>query len=399
MNAPNTPAHNVVSVGRAAAVGFSALLVGVGLGRFGYPPLIPSVVEAGWATAEVAHVAAASNLAGYLIGAAGAAWLAARLGARATIAWSLWLTVASFAFSAVSLPAVPFVALRLLSGITGGILMSVVAPMIGAMVDPARRGRAGGLSFAGIGVGFIVSGMTVPALAGYGLAWMWACIAAILAAASVVAVLALPAQASAAQVQEAVTARGMRPSRAIVGLAIAYMFSAVGFVPHTVVFVDYVARVLGYGLGVGGAVWIATGVGAVASPPIAGMLADRIGFGRTVRIVLAAMAIGTVVPALTNSPVLLALSGVLAGGFMIALASLVAGRVRELVAAERQASVWGVLTALFALAQAAAAYATSVFVSLVGNYVLLFVIAAAISGAGLVIEIAASREAAGREKV
>ena len=32
-----------------AIAGFCGLLICVGMGRFGYPPLIPSMVEAGWA--------------------------------------------------------------------------------------------------------------------------------------------------------------------------------------------------------------------------------------------------------------------------------------------------------------------------------------------------------------
>ena len=39
---------------RAAVRGFCALLVGTGLGRFGYPPLIPLLIRDGWFTAAQA---------------------------------------------------------------------------------------------------------------------------------------------------------------------------------------------------------------------------------------------------------------------------------------------------------------------------------------------------------
>ena len=386
-----------LSAPRAAALGFCALLVGIGLGRFGYPALIPALVGAGWATPKVAHVAGASNLAGYMIGALAAGWTVRLAGARATVVVALWLTVASFAFSAVPLPALPFAALRLLSGITGGVLMAAVAPAVAAAVDPRRRGIVGGIAFSGIGIGIVASGSAVPLMAGQGLAAAWLAIAAVLAVASAVASWAMPADPPRAGAAARATASGWsRPGLAITGLAIAYTASAIGYVPHTVVFVDYVARVLGHGLGAGGLIWIATGLGAVVSPLAAGVLADRMGFAVALRLVLAAMAFGTAVPVAPGALAPLAVSGMLAGGFMIALASLAAGRAREIVGPERHASVWGRLTALFAVAQAAAAYATSGILAIAGDYVLVFGIAASMTAAGLATEMATA--ARGRER-
>src|SRR5471030_2516722 len=49
--------------------GFSASLIGIGLARFAYTPLIPPLIQAHWfAAADVVYLGAA-NLAGYLVGA------------------------------------------------------------------------------------------------------------------------------------------------------------------------------------------------------------------------------------------------------------------------------------------------------------------------------------------
>lgn len=381
-----------LSLAQAAALGFSALLVGVGLGRFGYPALIPAVVGAGWVTPEVAHLSAASNLAGYVLGAMFCAPAVRALGARRTVIVSLWLTVATFALSAVPLPAAPFAALRFISGVTGGALMTAVAPMVTLRVSPAVRGRAGGYAFAGVGAGFILSGTIVPALARHAPGLAWIAIAAVLAVASAVAWRTLPDD------DPAPSSRGVRAERAserlnwtAIGIAAAYAGAAAGYVPATVVFVDYVGRILGFGLANAGLVWIATGVGAVVSPLLCGFLADRYGFAWTLRIVLAAMGFGAAIPAFTSAIALLAASGFLAGGMMIALASLVSGRTREITSAALYPALWAKLTVIFAVTQAAAAYAVSGILALTGDYTLIFLSAGAALLLGLCAEILLSR--------
>lgn len=383
-----------LSLARAATLGFTALLVGVGIGRFGYPALIPAIVGAGWVTPEVAHLSAASNLAGYVAGALFCAYAVRRIGARLTVVLSLWLTVASFALSAVPLPAFLFAALRFLSGLTGGALMTAVAPLVALRVDPSKRGRAGGYAFAGIGIGFILSGALVPALADRGVGAAWMAIALVLAIASVIGWRTLPPDDPPRLARETIDDIALKPEKlnwAAIGLAIAYASSAVGYVPATVVFVDYVGRVLGLGLTTAGAVWIATGCGAVASPLLAGFLADRYGFAWTLRIVLMAMGIGAAIPAFTNGAVWLALSGLLAGGMMIALASLMSGRTREITTPSRHAAVWARMTVIFALTQAAAAYAVSGLLGWSGNYRLIFLIGGAVMLAGAAIEFGLAR--------
>ncbi len=377
-----------LSLLRAITLGFTCLLVGIGIGRFGYPALIPAVIKAGWASAETAHVAAASNLAGYLVGALAAPLIVRWIGARATVLSCLWLTVVSFAIPATPLPPVPFVALRFLSGFTGGALMTAVAPMITLMVGAGQRGRANGYAFSGVGIGFILSGTLVPALADRDLAVAWLAISAVLALMAGIAWQALPRGDAPVPVA---SAKEGTSNGAAVGLAIAYCCAAAGYIPASVIFVDYVGRVLGLGLGVGGAIWVATGVSAVVSPLIAGPMADRYGVAPVLRTVLLLMGLGAAIPAFTSVPWLLALSGMLAGGLMIALASLVSGRAREITSADRHAGLWARLTVLFAVVQAAFAYAVSGFLVVSDNYALLFLAAAATTLSGLAVEILASR--------
>ena len=53
----------------AAVAGLAATLIGNGLGRFAYTPLIPALIAAGWFAPADAVYLAAANLAGYFAGA------------------------------------------------------------------------------------------------------------------------------------------------------------------------------------------------------------------------------------------------------------------------------------------------------------------------------------------
>jgi len=361
------------------------------MGRFGYPPLIPAMVEAGWATPTTLHLAAAFNLAGYIVG-AGTALATARLfGVRVAVALAAFFAVLAFAASAVPLPGWLFIALRALSGATGGVMMIVIPPVIANVVAPSHKGRANGLVFAGVGTGFVLSGTAVPAFAASGPAAAWLALAAVLALASVVMMALLPRSAPPEAPARGQSAPAWRRDPAYLGLAAAYCGAAAGYVPHTIFFVDHVARDLGFGLGVGGWIWVAAGLTAVVAPMVAGLAADRFGYAPVLRIIVALMAIGAALPAVTHNLVLLTLSAMLAGGLMIGLGSSTSGRTREVVGPQAHTAAWALQTVVFAVAQAGAAYGFTALLAATGSHRLVFGLAGAVMAAGLAAELATAR--------
>ena len=62
-------AHDETALWRATLSGVCANLVGIGLARFAYTPLIPALILAGWFSPTQAAYLGAANLAGYLAGA------------------------------------------------------------------------------------------------------------------------------------------------------------------------------------------------------------------------------------------------------------------------------------------------------------------------------------------
>jgi predicted MFS family arabinose efflux permease len=348
---------------RAIFAGLCASLVGIGLARFGYTPLIPPLIEARWFAAQDVVYLGAANLVGYLVGALAGRPLAARLTARTTL--RLMMMLASLAFFACAFPlsVAWFFVWRLLSGVSGGIIMVLVASTVLPHVPPERRGMASGAIFLGVGVGIAASGTVVPMLLGVGLRETWLGLGALALMLSVASWFCWPhgAQVRAAPADASSAAPPAGASLDLRVLYIQYALMAIGLVPLMVFLVDYVARGLGWGTHTAALFWIAYGIGAIAGPMLYGMLADRIGPARTGRLALLLQAIVIGVMMLSTNFIVLIAATVVVGSFPPGIVPIVLGRIHQILPGDThaQSAVWSRATTVFALFQALAGYGYS----------------------------------------
>ena len=383
---------------RATLAGLSASLVGIGLARFAYTPLLPVLITAGWFPASQAAYLGAANLAGYLGGALCARPLARWGGAPRVLRGMMTLVTVAFFACALPLSFSWFFLWRFASGVAGGTLMVLAAPTVLPHVPPARRGLAGGAIFTGVGLGIMASGTVVPLLLQAGLAVTWCGLGVLSMLLTGLAWGRWPADEKAAATPIA-AARRAPATGTLRALYVEYALNATGLVPHMVFLVDFVARGLGQGIHAGAQYWVLFGVGAVAGPVLAGLLADRVGFGPALRLALVAQAAAVAVPVVTAAPVGLALSSVLIGAAVPGIVPLVLGRVHELVPGdpEGQRAAWSVTTMAFALGQAAGAYGLSFLFARGGRYPTLFAVRTAALTLALVIDVTA--RLAGRKAI
>ena len=383
---------------RATLAGLSASLVGIGLARFAYTPLLPVLITAGWFPASQAAYLGAANLAGYLGGALCARPLARWGGAPRVLRGMMTLVTVAFFACALPLSFSWFFLWRFASGVAGGTLMVLAAPTVLPHVPPARRGLAGGAIFTGVGLGIMASGTVVPLLLQAGLAVTWCGLGVLSMLLTGLAWGRWPADEKAAATPIA-AARRAPATGTLRALYVEYALNATGLVPHMVFLVDFVARGLGQGIHAGAQYWVLFGVGAVAGPVLAGLLADRVGFGPALRLALVAQAAAVAVPVVTAAPVGLALSSVLIGAAVPGIVPLVLGRVHELVPGdpEGQRAAWSVTTMAFALGQAAGAYGLSFLFARGGRYSTLFAVGTAALTLALVIDVTA--RLAGRKAI
>lgn len=364
--------------------GFAALLAGIGLGRFGYPPLIPALVQQHWFTAAQAAYLGSANLAGYLVGAIFASRLAHRWRTSTLLRSAMLATAASFAACVFPYRFAWFAFWRLISGAAGAVLMVLTVPAVLALTEPKRRGRVAGVMFTGIGAGIVLAGTLIPALVRWSLPAAWAILGA---AAALLAAITWPLWPPDRMqiVQEKVKTNAL-PMGLIALLMLTYGSTAAAFAPHTIFWVDYLARGLGLGLTSGGRYWVLLGIGAASGPFLTGSIADRFGASRSLRGALLTMAGCVALPLISSDPVALAVSSAGTGAMVLGISALMSNRVTQIVSLEAQKTVWGWMTVMFSLSYAGGAYLFSFLFARSGSYRILFAIGAAIVLMGAVFE-------------
>ncbi|MDH1264626.1 YbfB/YjiJ family MFS transporter [Pseudomonas sp. GD03944] len=355
--------------------GLCASLIGIGLARFAYTPLVPALIEAHWFSASTVIYLGAANLVGYLIGALVGRPLAARASNATVLRGMMLLVTLSFFACATPLSVAWFFAWRLLSGVAGGTIMVLTAGAILPYVSASRRGLASGAIFLGLGLGIAGSGTLVPLLLSFGLlhAWIGLGLVALLLTAS--SWRGWPADHT--PHLAAPDAPPAPPSNGVRLLFAQYGLMAVGLVAPMIFLVDYVSRGLGAGTHSGAVIWTLYGIGAIAGPVVYGFLADRLGAQRAIRLLLLAQlaALGVLLEA--SNLYVLGMAAVVIGSFPPGIVPLGLARVHQLIAVpQQQNATWSRATVSFATCQALAGYGYSaLFAASGGHYAWLFGVA------------------------
>lgn len=380
-----------IIVGRAAVSALCACLIGIGLARFAYTPLIPALIDQGWFSPSQAAYLGAANLAGYLVGALFAGRIQAANIATTIIRAMMLVAAASFFACAYPLPFAWFFAWRFASGFAGALLLVLATLAVLSHVPAGRRGRVGGVIFAGVGFGVAASGTLVPLLMRAGLTETWLTFGLLSLALTLVGWTGWPPEPAIPPAAELLAPAAPKPraNRALLLLCAEYALNAAGLVPHMVFLVDYVARGLGRGLAAGGSYWAIFGIGALAGPLLAGAIADRVGFRLTLRAALVVQMVAIAMLAVTDRPIALIVSSVSVGLFVPGVVPLVLGRMHELVhGAHARKLAWSWCTIAFAAGQAVAAYGLSFLFARTGDYAALFAIGAAALLVALILDLA-----------
>lgn len=387
---------SAVAVWPAMLAGVTATLVGIGLARFAYTPLIPVLIEVGWFSASQAVYLGAANLLGYFVGALSAHRLSEQFPARGVVGISLAIVVLSFLLCAWPSGFYWAFAWRLLSGLAGAVLMVTVPSIALSRTPPAQRARVGTLSFAGIGIGAVLAAVVIPVLLTFDLRATWLVLGAMALVAAVgcdwgmrrMPLVDQPALENAEPMK-----KSKRLPIAVVLVMAAYALDAAGFIPHTVFWVDYLARQNEFGQAAASLQWAIFGFGALCGPFFARRLVARLGWGGSLALVFGMKALAIAMPVMSLALVSQTLSSFLVGALVPGLTALTSGRLAEIVGPSGHKKAWGQATAAFAAAQALSGYGMSAAYNALGTYTPLYGVASGLLLLGVVLVLVSNRRA------
>lgn len=399
---------------RLSLAGLGATLIGNGIGRFAFIAMMPALIQAGWFSKADASYLGVATLVGYVAGAAFSDALARRFSSATLLRVSMLVCSLSFFACAIEGAGLPWYYLwRTAAGACGAVLMVLPAPVVLPRHDPSVRGRASGVVFSGIGLGAALSGSLVPLLiAGFSIPFtLWTVrgvTGAWLGMGTVCLLLTWfswrqwPQEAeqrpTAAQAMEPASRRLPDGIRMTVWLImIAHGLNAIGYLAHTMFWVDYIVRELGMPLATGGVYWALFGLGAAVGPMLTGSLADRFGLKRCLVAGFAIKAFSAVLPVISSSGPALVASSILMGIFTPGIVALVSAYTLNSVGQAHHRKAWGMATSSFAVAQAAGGAIMAFAASMLHSYHPLFV-ASALALVGSVAGILLVRDKSGQSQ-
>ena len=367
---------------RAGLGGAGAMFVAMGLGRLSYGAMVPALITDGQLSAGEAGWIGGINLTAYFAGAFLTDACRARWPVGRVLMVSVLLSLAALAASALPWGFAWLAFWRALVGVTAGLIIGLGLALATDAAPAQRRAMAAGILFSGVGVGIFFSGVLVPWLLGRSVAWAWSGIAAVGALGAVVAFIgwrglgaAPPTPTPGPGIAQLLS---YGPHRR--GLAVAYFLFSFGITPHTLYWVDFLARKLGLGLGTAGTHWAMVGIFAVLGPWAASWVAHHTQLRWAVVGAFVVLGLGIAAPANSVALPVLWLSTMIFGA-QPGVTTVTAARTRELAGSESVASLLRVLIMSSALGAAAGGVAFPALFAAFGRYDLLF----ALAGGGMIV--------------
>jgi MFS family permease len=352
-----------------AALGHLNVLSALGLARFGYTMILPSMKEALRFTYAETGWLATGNFIGYMIGSPLAGLLASRWPLRRLILTALLGLAAGLAATGLVGGFLSAFVLRTLTGLASGLVYIPAMTLATVWFAPQRRGMGAGIQTGGSGMGLVLSGILIPATLerfgpdGWRQAWL---LLAVLVAATWILMLAFLRNRpeDVGQSPYGTTASTHRPStgspgwreiftnRRLWGLGGIYACFGFSYVIYATFFAAYLVKEGGLSPATAGKLWGMVGVLSLPSGLLWGSLADRIGKPAGLALVFGIHSVSFATFALARTMPAFILSASLFGLTAWSIPAIVAAAVADYAPTSLAAAGLGFLTILFGVGQA-----------------------------------------------
>ena len=351
----------------------AGLLLGMGLGRFSYTPIIPMLIQSNHLTPGETGYIGAINLSGYIFGALLLPklrnWNSEPTLIRACFVaglLALFASIAPFGFFWLAF-------WRFCLGVLVAIIMILCIAYVTRFAPENRVALATSISFAGVGAGILISSSILPYLLKFGLQWAWAGSAFIGLVATTVG---LWSWKGAPNLEVSIALNNVsqqKLSKSGRKLVVVQALFSIGLIPHSIYWVDYLVRDLRNPIDFGSMQWVLVGVGGLIGTFLWGKLADRIGLNISLVLVFVTLALSAISPIILTSIMALTLSSLLFGS-QPGSAAIIAGRAQFATGRHVMVKLWRYMVLAVGVSQIIGGFFLVTLFNLTGNYTLIFAI-------------------------
>ena len=326
------------------------LLIGMGLGRFSYTPMVPVLVEVGYLSESEAGYVGALNLGGYVIGAIFSPWLSRRFHEAWLIKFSLFAAIVCLIASIFPFGFLWLALWRLAIGVIVAIIMILSIAYATRFAPKHRIALATSMGFMGVGLGIFFSSAVLPTFLAYGIIWGWISSAIIGIIAFCVGCWAWHDAPSLNTSKNGSPIKSTKLSLDGKKLIIVQGLFSIGLIPHSIYWVDFIVRDQKFSIEQGAVQWMLVGVGGIVGTILWGRLADFIGLNISLFLVFAALASSAITPFYFDDFSMIILSSFIFGS-QPGSAAIVAARAQQAVGESSMVSLWHYMVLSVGIAQ------------------------------------------------
>jgi predicted MFS family arabinose efflux permease len=334
---------------RLALGGSFAIAAALGIGRFVYTPILPSMIDALYWTNADAGVVASANFLGYLAGALASAHRTLSSYPHRWMLVALAVSAASTAATGISTHFAVIAGLRFAGGIASAVVLVCASALVIEQLMTTGRSNLVALHFGGMGLGVVVSSAAVAALNAGGGGWRAQWIASGLLA----ALFAISAHVLIRPGERRTMQHAGRPAppinRATAAMILSYGLFGFGYVITATFLVTIVRRSADLAA-FEPWVWILFGAAAMPSVLLWQRLASRLGLIRAYALACLVEAIGVVACVVWPTVAGVSATSILLGGTILGITALGLMSGRALAGGQSQRII-GLMTASFGLGQ------------------------------------------------
>ena len=347
--------------------GMFAIIIGLGVARFAFTSLIPSMLE-NYLTITFAGILASLNFAGYLSGSLLSIFIKDINQKVILFRFGIFLAITSTLALGFSTNDTVWVIARIVAGFAGAMAFVVGSAIVMTKLQMESKTKAMGIHFSGIGFSILSTDLINRYVLSVGGSWQdsWIILSAFAFVLSIYSIYIL-------SFDKKVSQNGTKHkfdksifNLFVIILIVAYFAEGVGFVVQGTFLPDIINNLPGLD-GYGNITWTLVGLAGIPSCIIWMRLAHKYGSVNIIIIALMIQTVGILIPTFTNNIYLNLLSGIFYGGTFVGLVALFMNLGGQL-SKNNPVVLMGALTTAYGIGQVIAPLYSVYLIERFGNY-------------------------------